>query len=380
MILKGLIMRLMSLLPIENKAVFVSYGGECCNCNPLALYKELLVKLPNYKFVWLMKDNSIKIEGADVVGVRSFKAIYHLATARLWIDNGRKASWTVKREGQYYVQTSHCGILILKKCEADVEDKLPKRYVKNAKHDSKCADIVLSGSKWRTENIRHSDWYDGKILEYGLPRSDIFYRDKTEIRKRVLSFFGLPNRVHIVLYAPTFRNNHSMAWFLPQEECGKVLNALQERFGGEWRIIVKLHPNMAYRQDLIRYNEMVINGSIYNEINELIIASDMLITDYSSNMFDAMEAKKKVMIYATDILAYEEERGFHFSFDELPFPSATNMQDFIACIKDFDTDSYEEKTSDFMKQIQIYDDGHSSERVSDYIVDQIRKLDKDGKP
>ena len=99
------IMKICQLFPIERKIVFVSYGGQFCNCSPMALFNQFRKKLPDYKSIWLMNDASAKIDGASVVKRKSLKAIYHLATAKLWIDNGVKPLWITKRKGQYYVKT-----------------------------------------------------------------------------------------------------------------------------------------------------------------------------------------------------------------------------------------------------------------------------------
>lgn len=364
-------MRLCGIFPIQKKAVFISYYGKFNNCNPWAIYEEMRKQMPNYRYIWLLQDRTKVIDGAETVKSNSLKAIYHLATAALWVDNARKPSWTVKRKGQYYVQTWH-GYLALKKIEKDAEEKLSSAYIEKATNDSKCADLFLSGCKWCSKNYREAFWWDKKILEYGLPRSDVFYQDGTKNRKRVYEFYHIPEFTNLAIYAPTFRNNKKIDAYLTVDDYAELISTLENRFGGTWKLIVRLHPNISDKQDFVQYNDMVLNGSKYSEINDLIIACNMLISDYSSCMFDAMQAGKNVLLYATDIDEYLQERGLYFSFDELPFPLAKNEKELFTIVKTFDFDKYKSDVKKFIDRIGNFNNADSSKKVSEYIIDQIK--------
>lgn len=361
-------------LPIRKKAVFVSYHGKYSNCSPRAIYEELRRQMPECRYIWLMRDTSATVDGAEVVKFNSVKAIYHLATSVLWVDNSRKPVWTVKRKGQYYVQTWH-GNIALKKVEGDAESKLPAEYVAEAKHDSECADLFISGCRWRTNNFRTAFWYDKEVLEYGLPRSDVLYRGAEEAKARVRDFYGLPENVNIVLYAPTFRNSYSLEPYLTKGDCDGVLTAFKKRYGGDWVLILRLHPNIADRQGSIGYSSQILNGSKYSDINDLIISCDTLITDYSGCMFDGLEAGKKVLLYAMDVNEYmKDERDFYFSFDELPFPLTTSINELTSCIENFDEEEYAQRSAEFSRRIGNFNSADSSRKVSEYIVRKIKAL------
>ncbi len=122
-----------------------------------------------------MQDDTIKIDGAKVVKETSMKAIYHLATAKLWIDNSRKREWIIKRKGQYYVQTWH-GNVCIKTIEKDAEDYLDKPYIRCAKHDSQMADLMISGSKFRTKNYRSAFYYKGKYWSTAYQYRSVFIK------------------------------------------------------------------------------------------------------------------------------------------------------------------------------------------------------------
>ena len=363
------LMRLCGIFPMQDKAVFCAYYGKYHNCNPHSVFTEMQRQRPDWTYVWLMQDDSVQIEGATVVRPHSLKAIYHLATAAIWVDNARKPLWTVKRRGQYYVQTWHGGIA-LKQVEKDAEESLTEEYIANAKNDSACADLFLSGSRWQTQNYKDAFWYDGDILEYGLPRSDVLFRPAEKTRQQVCDFYGLSDDTHLLLYAPTFRASYTLSPYLTREQCETLLEALAARFGGKWAALVRLHPNVAEKQNAISYSDTILNGSKYNEINDLILACDVLITDYSSCMFDAMSAKKTVFLYLPDREAYLSDRGFYWDMAELPFAKADTCEGLVQNIHAHEAASYEAAVADFEAKTGIVCNANASRDAVSYILAQ----------
>lgn len=356
-----LFMRFCSLLPLEDKIVFSCFDGKSYSDNPKAIYEEMQREKIDIKYIWLLRDENIHIKGAKVVKFFSLRALYHLATSKIWIDNSRKRSWTVKRKGQFYIQTWHAGIG-LKMAERDASESLPMSYIKDAIHDSKIADLFISGSRWSSNNYRNAYWYDGEILECGLPRSDVFFSDKYLARKKIIDFYNLNNNDYVILYAPTFRSDLSLDYYKMDFE--KVLKAAKNKWEGEWKILVRLHPNIQSKNLEIQYSENVLNGSLFSDINIEILASDVLITDYSSCMFDALNIGKKVFLYANDVENFLlNERGLYFKFEELPFSLAKNSNQLIANIEAFDEYNYNKKKQDFLNKQKVFDDGKASERV-----------------
>lgn len=358
------------VFPIDNKkVVFSSYFGTKFNDSPRAIFEAMRELAPDFQFIWLLRDDSVKVEGAEVIRPTKIKALYHLATAKIWIDSSRKRIWVVKRKKQYYVQTWHGGIAF-KRVEADVSDNLPDLYVKAAKQDSKMADLFISGSKWQTRSYRNSYWYDGEILEKGLPRSDVFYKQNDDIKRTIYQHYQLKPEIKLVLYAPTFRVDESMSNYDINFET--LLDSLSQKFGGDWAILVRLHPNIAKKQDFIQYTDRVLNGSSYQEINDLIISSEILITDYSSCMFDAMEAGKIVFLYAKDLHAYMADRGSEFDFGELPFTIAESNEELFKAVEMFEKDKYDSQVSIFSRSLGLFNTSHASEDVANYILEKVR--------
>lgn len=364
------LMKLFGLVPIKkNKIVFQSFYGAYESDNPKCIYDAMRKKYSDYDFVWLMQDKNVKIEGCRVVKSTSINALYELATAKCWIDNSRKREWCVKRKEQYYVQTWHAGIG-LKAGEKACEDTLSKKYVDSAINDSKMADLFLANSDWQENLYREYFWYDGKILKKGLPREDLLYRNTGNLHEKICSFYNVPTETHFILYAPTFRANGSMEPY--DMNYKNVISALSEETGCKWKIILRLHPNISNEDRTIEFDEDILNGTQYSEINDLILASDFLITDYSSCMFDGMIAGKKVLIYASDIADYAKERGYLFDLENLPFSVSTTTKELIDNIGSFNEKEYTNRVDIFRNSLGLVPGGNASEDVADFLIAKMK--------
>ena len=194
-------------------------------------------------------------------------------------------------------------------------------------------------------------------------------RSDCEICDEVFNFFDeLGANDNILLYAPTFRADHDLSCYHMDFEA--VRRALIDKYGGEWKIIVRLHPNMANLDGFMTYSESIINGSKYPGINDLIVASKFLVTDYSGCMFEGFRLKTKVVLYALDLEHYtSNERGLYFDIRNLPSPLCENMEQFISCIRNFDEDKYEEQRQNFVDEI-----GYCKEPGPEIIADRVLEV------
>lgn len=308
-------------------------------------------------------------EGIKVLKTNSLKAIYALATARVWVDNNRKENYIRKRKGQYYIQTWHGGIA-LKKIEKDYEDKLGHQYVANAKRDSKMTDLYVSNSSFCTAMYRRSFWYRGEIMECGSPRNDILLNRAVHVSDGIRERLGVKEGMKIAIYAPTYRegDNNTQPY---QLDFNKLLQALEDKFGDKWIIAVRLHPLVSGQSGFIRYNSRIINASHYRDIYELMSAGEVLITDYSNIMFEFSFMKKPVFLYASDVEAYEKERGFYFRYNSLPYKKARTEEELIENIKSFDATEYRREVDGFLNKLAIYENGNAAGCVADRILEVI---------
>lgn len=362
------------VLPVKkNKVVFQSYYGRGYGDNPKYVAEALMETGEPIDYVWVVNgpDDHKLPENFRTVTFRSFRYIYEMSTARVWVDNSRK-EYCMKKPNQYYMQTWHGG-LSLKKSENMVPDKLSKKYVRMAKRDAAQCDVMVSDSDTLTDRYRKFFWYpDGEIIQKGLPRNDRLLTYTAADAKRIRSELQIDDKCKLFLYAPTFRADHDLsAYDIDYRRCKQ---ALEKKFGGEWKILLRLHPNVFKLSDNITFDpNVVINASYHPDMQELYIIADMLLTDYSSVIFDFLSIERPSLLYASDIAKYREERDYCFDFSELPFSLCETNDELETEILNFDEQNYLTKIRAFKKQHGFCDTGESSEYAARWILDKITK-------
>lgn len=359
------------IFPIKKKkAVVMSYYGRGYSDNPKFIVEEMLRQNLDYEIFWVVKNTKIDNhlpDGVRTVRLDSLAYVYHMTTAGLWIDNCRKFFYG-KRSGQKYIQTWHGGHG-LKKIEGACLDALEPGYINCAKRDSQMSDLFLSNSGLLTDLYLRDFWYNGPVMEEGLPRNDIFFQEDFD-REAVRRALEIPDGKKVMLYAPTFRSDHSLEPY--QLDCKKCALALKERFGGDWIILYRLHPNIFELSDQLHYDpEYAINASDYFDIQELYTIADAVMTDYSSVVLDFMITKKPSFLFATDIDKYREDRGFAISLDELPSPLATGNDQLADLIRSFDAEKFEREADAFMARTRVHETGHASRSAVEWIRDHV---------
>lgn len=358
---------LMRLCPINpNKIVFCTAKGKRYGDNSMYISDELLKRKKGYKIVWLLNKN-VEEDIPDGVIRRNynfFTVIYELCTAKIWVDTNMKDLGFLKRKGQLYIQTWH-GSYGLKKVGGDLGKEWSPIDWRLYQYAAKRTDVMVSNSKRTTEIYRRAFWFEGTIIEQGSPRNDIFFKENGQLKKKVYRYFNL-NDQRIALYAPTYRNNYRTDDY--KLDYTKLRNALAKRFGGNWVILVRLHPNnLMDAADFIKYTDVIINASEYSVMQELLVVSDVLITDYSSCMFDFATTEKPCFIYATDVACYKTERDNYFELEDLPFSVAENNEQLENVIISFDEEQYKNRLRFLFKRVGLNETGHASEIVADYI-------------
>lgn len=344
----------------------MGYGG-----NPKYIAEELLKTDPEGKLdlVWVVSDEGYSFpKGIRTVRFGTYEYYYELATAHIWIDNTRKHFDARKREGQYYIQTWH-GAAPIKKVEKDVEDVLPEIYIVNAKRDSGMADLFLSGSEFYTELYRRSFWYDGPILKAGLPRQDVFWKGSS-VRRKVFGHYDIDEKKAMILYAPTFRRDFTNEYY--DIDFPSVQKALQRRFGREFVFAVSKHPDNRYLEYDFESKDFIAVEK-YDDFEELLMAADVLITDYSGCMYDFSYTRRPVFLYQRDYELYKEDRDFYVPMERLPYIKAYSNEELVRCIGEFDITDYQGKLDRFMESMGNYDNGTASEKVVGHIWEVLDK-------
>jgi len=358
------------LFPIKkNKIVISNYDGKGYGDNGKYIVEQIIEQNLNIDIVWLLNKELIGKSSfppqVRVVKNRSLRALYELATAKIWIDNCRKCFYPPKRKDQIYIQTWHGGIA-LKKVEKDAESKLNYTYINKAKNDSKIANLFISNSKFCSNLYRDAFWYNGDIIECGSPRNDIFFKNDTHAKEKVCKSFKLNEQINILLYAPTFRADYGVNLY--KMNFKKLINVVEDATKNEWCVLVRLHPNISDKADFMQYDSKVINATDYDDMYELLAAADILITDYSSTMFEFSLMYKPVLLYTPDIEEYKKDRDFYFNIFSLPFPVAETEEQLYKLIQNFDHKMYTQRLKSFFNELGIVEDGNAAKRVVELIM------------
>ena len=358
--------------PIQNNKVFfmhmkgMGYGG-----NPKYIAEKLRNKAgEKLDLVWAVSEkNLIFPEGIRTVQMGTFEYYSELATAHIWIDNTRKTADIRKREGQYYIQTWH-GAAPIKKVEKDAVDSLTDTYIENAKRDSGMADLFLSGSRFYTDLYRKSFWYSGEIMQVGLPRQDVFWSGRN-VKNKVYRHYGIDEKYGFVLYAPTFRRDFSSGCY--DLDIFNVTEALKARFHKMFVCGVSKHPDIRNMQYQFGREQEYIAVDGYDDFEELLMAADVLITDYSGCMYDFSFTKRPVFLYQKDIEDYKLDRDFYIPMEKLPYIQASTNRKLIDSILDFDAERYQKKLQEFMDKMENFDNGTASDQVAERVFGMIQK-------
>ena len=360
-------MNLFSRIDISrNKIVFNNFNGRGYGCNPKYIAEEILRQNLPYDLVWLVNDlNEPMPAKIRKVLYNSVDSAYEVATAKVIVTNYKTLlPFPSKKQGQYFITTWHG--LEFKKVEQEAEDKLSPDYVKQSKINSKITDLMLADSELGFEVMSQSFWYAGEIMKCGLPRNDIFFRRDDKIISRIRENLNVPAKNKIIMYAPTFRDNPAAFAEVYDFDAKRLLKTFEKKFGGKWTLLIRFHPNIAgtdFAQKFLAGSENIINVTNYPDMQELIIASDVLISDYSGVIYDFMLCGKPVFIFAKDYDDYPKERGFKQLYFDLPYKVNRTENELLNCIRTFNAKSLKSKIKRFMEVVKPFDNGHASEAV-----------------
>lgn len=352
-----------------------SYGDS-----PKYIAEEIIKRDKNrkekYEIIWL-SDNPEEEFPTYVRSVRNslWKRAYHLSTAAFWIGNTRTVYGTKKRRKTVYIQTWHA-IVGIKPIGKQRGNRLPRMARIVSEYDSNMIDYVLSGNEWSNKMWPEGLLYDGMIIQTGVPRCDVLFHGKEQMHRKYRAKYNLPQEVSIILYAPTFRGGNqsgkrSVTADIGSLNFGILIDALEHRFGGTWYIFLRLHPQVAEESHRIIEKEKtgrVVDVSRCADMNELIAAGDVFLTDYSSSIFESALMKQPGFLFVEDEEVYVKDRGeLLFRLEELPFPAAHDMESLQQHIEVFDRARYEVELEKLMEALGMFEDGMASSRVVDLI-------------
>lgn len=360
-------------MPIErNKILFSNYDGKGYGGNCKYIAEEFIRGHYPVKLVWAVSDDGVRDipEGIKRVLIGTPEYYKQLFTAGVYITNTVHDLYEYKRKGQFFINTWH-GYGPFKLAEGDVNSDEESR--EGYRKSNAASDLFLTASRFYAQVYRDSFFYEGEVMECGAPRNDVFFT-KNMIKDSVYEKLGILSDKKIVLYAPTFREDTAGSFKKYDIDMKRVLDALGKRFGGEYVLVYRFHHYLYDMGMPTNFYPDGIDATYYPDIQELLVAANVVITDYSSLMWDFSLQKRPVFLYQNDEKDYENDRGFYSPVSEWPYPKAHTQEALLDTILHFDSDQYLKDLNAFFEKYGACDDGHAAERVVLKIMDEIEGM------
>jgi len=299
------------------KVVLSSFNGSAYSDNPRAISEALHEARPGLDLVWLMANPAAK-RGALPPYVRcvrfgSPRALWELATARAWVDNTTKPPFVYKSPRQFYLQTWH-GDRGFKTMLLDSPNYQPGRRMV----EREC-DLILTGSRHAERVYRGAFGYKGPFLKCGSPRNDLLFRDDPARKAAVRASLGIPQGAKALLYAPTYRREAAArhAVQAPDMDVKRALDAL-ERGGEKWVCLLRGHTKVRALGGA-GSDPRVLDANGWEDMAELLLIADLLISDYSSSVGDFALTGRPILLFQPDFSHFSGERTFYFDIGASPF-------------------------------------------------------------
>ena len=335
------------------KIVFNQFQGGGFGCNPKYIAAELLRRRRDLDLVWLARDAAaVQRElpaGIRAVAWKSPAALRELATAGVWVANHNLGHFVrhcglVKKPGQRYYQTWH-GSFGIKRCTETL-----------GAAEARMLDGFFANCTWEATLAR--GWFGPSVSLHmtGHPRNDPVVQSRGRA----------PGTARTLLYVPTFRDDGSQEAYLV--DFAAVAAALARRWPADWKVQVRLHPNMRKKGVRLPFAGDVEDVTDYPDIQELLAAADAVVSDYSSCIFDFALSGRPAFVYAPDRAKYETERGFYYPLAETPFPVAESPAALAAAITAFDEAAYARRCADFFAAKGSAEKGDAAAQSAEIIL------------
>lgn len=363
----------------QSLVVFVT-GQNDFTCNPKYIAQELLKQDSNLRLVWAVDGQTKGPFPKEMDFVQFGKAEFYKTVAKAKVvvmnNHAMQIHRVFKNQGrQFWIQTWH-GSLGLKRLEGS--GGRPKFYKKARSLDIKQTDFVISNSQFEEDVFSSTFWPGIEAKRLGHARNDILFDSTSETKKKlrlkVLTRLGIEDKGQkFVMFAPTHNDinpNQSFAHVDFLELTGK----LSDKFGGEFEVLVRTHSSDKKKSDswLAGLPVFCHNASAYPDMQELMMISDVGLTDYSSWICDYLITKKPGFLIGANLSEFEKTRGFYHDFADTPFTLATTNDELMLNIASFEAKAYHAKIDKFFDMCGLMDDGKASARIAEFIQQLAR--------
>ncbi|BAU83199.1 glycosyltransferase [Streptomyces laurentii] len=367
--------------PLKDVVLYASFSGRQYSDSPRAVYEELKRQGSQLEHVWVVEDLRAEIpEGVRMVRRWSREWYKALGTSRYIVSNTHLPFWINRREGQVIVQTWHGTPLKRIGHDIDSVQFADRKYLEKVAQETPSWSFMISPNRFSTPIMKRAFLYDGEVLESGYPRNDVLLSAKTEdLARTVRERIGLPEGKKVVLYAPTWRDDQFYKAGNYKFDLRVDVKKAKEQLGDDHVLLVRKHSNIV---DAVpgAGDGFVYDVSSYPDIAELFLITDVLVTDYSSLMFDFANTGRPMLFFTYDLEYYRDQlRGFYFDFEKrAPGPLLQTSDELLDSLRDIDAISarYTDAYREFKEVFCDLDDGHAAKRVITRML-ELAGQDKD---
>ena len=369
-------------LPIKPKTIlYESFLGRNFSDSPKAVYNYLQATYPGqFKHVWISNPGvtGMPTGQPDTTVVKRFgwRYMYYLATAKFQVINMRQPKWFVKRPGTKFLATWHGTPLKHLVFDMDNVASANPLYKQIFFQQSRQWDYLVTANQFSVDVFEHAFMYPvDKMLKSGYPRNDILSAPDRDARARqIKEQLGIPLDKKIILYAPTWRDDDYYGVGDYKFTLKLDINRLKRELGDEYVLVLRTHYFITEHLDTTGFGDFVYNESSYDDIAELYLISDVLITDYSSVFFDYAILKRPILYFVYDYEKYGSVlRGFYLDMEkDLPGPLLKTNDDVLAALHNLPqvTQDYAAAYDRFSQRFNAWEDGHATQRVVEAFFDQ----------
>ena len=358
--------------PLRDVAVFSSFGGRQYSDNPRAIHEELVRRAAPLEHFWVVGDGQCAVP-PSATPVREGSREHHelLARARFVVGNEAFPEWFVRREDQVSLQTGHGTPLKRAGLDVAAVRRTPRRFEPDWVEQARNWRYTLSPNRFATPVLRRAFAIEGELLETGYPRVDALVGpDREALGRTVRRRLGIPDDVRAVLYAPTYRDGVVDRMGRHRLDPRQDLTPLRAALGADTVLLVRKHHYVVDPVP-VTADGAIRDVSTYPDATELLLAADVLITDYSSVLVDFANTGRPLLVYGYDFESFRDEiRGFSLDFEAtVPGPLLRTTDELAEALQDADAvrREYAARYDAFRETFCELDDGHAAARVVDRV-------------
>lgn len=352
------------------KVVFCCFQGRSYGDNPRAISERLHERRPQTKIVWLFTRDAAKRLGGQLpdyvkpVFYKTKEAFLEQATARVWVDNFTKQRYLTLAKGrQFYIQTWH-GDRAIKKICYDLNLPGESRRI-----EEDCA-RVLTASTFGENMFRTAFRYKGEYVKAGSPRNDILVKSDPAQIRAVREKLGVGEGTKLLLYAPTYRDKDNRLPKSAQVDLDRTLRRLEASTGERWLCLFRDHY-LSKGNELEAVKDRVVDVTQYEDMSELLLAADLVLTDYSSCALDFIVRDLPAIFYIADWEDYKATRGVYFDVHDTPFLLAHDQEELEALIDGLTPEKARENCAAIRDYFGYYETGRATDAACDYIIGKL---------